>query len=47
MESVIKELKKEGLLISKPTNYGEQISVNIERTDEVMKYVDEFLSKTD
>ena len=41
----IAELKKEGILISKPTSYGEQISVNVDKRDKIMIYVDIFLGK--
>lgn len=44
-KEMIKELKKEGVLKSKPTSYGEQISVNVDKTGEVMRYIDAFLKQ--
>ena len=41
----IKELKKEGILKSKPTNYGEHISINVQMTEKVMVYIDIFLKR--
>ena len=35
------ELIKEGLILTKPTSYGLQISLNPERIDEIMKMVEE------
>lgn len=45
VKQMVNELKKEGLLKSKPTNYGEQISINVEMTDEVMMYINIFLKQ--
>jgi len=44
-KELIQELKKEGILKSKPTNYGEQISINVDETERVMLYIDIFLNK--
>ncbi|MBI2146775.1 hypothetical protein HYU22_05550 [Candidatus Woesearchaeota archaeon] len=41
----IHELKKEGILLSKPTNYGEQVSINVEMTEKVMEYITIFLKR--
>ncbi|MBS3148299.1 hypothetical protein J4219_05420 [Candidatus Woesearchaeota archaeon] len=41
----IHELKREGILKSKSTSYGEQVSINVEKTDEVMHYIDIFLKR--
>ncbi len=41
----IKDLKKEGILFSKPTNYGEEVSINLDRKDKIMYYIDIFLKK--
>ncbi|MCX6709165.1 MAG: hypothetical protein NTW67_05985 [Candidatus Woesearchaeota archaeon] len=41
----IVELVKEGLLKIKLTNYGSQVSINVDKTEDVMKYVDVFLRK--
>ena len=45
VKDTIKELKREGLLISKQTSYGEQVSINIEKTENVMHYIEIFLRK--
>ena len=38
----MKHLVKEGLVIPKPTNYGLQISLNIEFREEIMKRIKKF-----
>ena len=43
VKSLIKELKKEGILLRKPTNYGEQVSINLDKKDKVMYYIEKFL----
>lgn len=45
VKDLIQELKKEGILKSKPTSYGEQVSINVERNEQVMHYIDIFLRK--
>ena len=45
VKDLIKELKKEGILKSKPTNYGEQVSINVEKQEQVMHYIDIFLER--
>ena len=40
-KEVVKELIKEGFIISKPTSYGLQVSLNPERIDEISKIVEE------
>ena len=45
VKHLIKELKKEKILLSKPTSYGEQVSINLDKIDQVMEYVDKFLKK--
>ena len=45
VKDLVKELKKEKILISKPTNYGEEISINVEMKEKIMHYIDIFLSK--
>ena len=37
------DLIKEGILHLKKTNYGKQVSINLEKKDKVMEYIDEFL----
>ncbi len=41
----IQELKKEGILKSKPTGYGEHISINVKMTEKIMEYIDLFLKR--
>jgi len=45
VKDMIKELKKEGILLSKPTVSGEHISINLDKIDEVMRYIDIFIKK--
>ncbi len=45
VKDMAKELKKEGILMSKPTSYGEEVSINIEMKEIVMNYIEIFLSK--
>jgi hypothetical protein len=40
---ISKELTKEGLLITKPTNYGLQVSLNKERIEEIDEFIKEIL----
>lgn len=44
-KEMVRGLKKEGILKSKQTSYGEQISINVEETDRVMYYIDIFLKR--
>lgn len=46
VKEMIAELVKEGLLIPKPTNYGEHISINVQRNEKVMEYITIFLKKS-
>ncbi len=39
------ELIKENILIKKPTNYGLEISINTEKSAEIIKYIKEFLEE--
>ena len=45
VKETIYELKKEGILKTKPTSYGEQVSINLEESEKVMYYIDIFLKK--
>ena len=36
-------LIKENILHSKNTNYGKQVSINLDKKEKVMEYIDEFL----
>jgi len=40
-----KELKKEGILFSKPTGYGEEISINPEQKERILYYINKFLER--
>lgn len=40
-----KELKKEGILFSKPTGYGEEVSINHRMKEKILYYVNKFLEK--
>jgi len=44
-KEMIKELKKEGILKSKPTVSGEHTSINLDKKDKVMEYIEIFLKK--
>ena len=37
------ELIKEGILYLKKTSYGKQVSINLDKKDRIMEYIDEFL----
>ena len=39
LEDVAKELIKEGYIIPKPTGYGLQISLNVERSEEIRSII--------
>ncbi len=43
VKEMISELKQEGLLLVKQTNYGEQVSINVRELEHVMYYIDMFL----
>ena len=45
IKNYIDELVKEGLLFVKPTHYGKEVSVNTEKKDRIMYYIDKFLEK--
>ena len=42
-KEMTEELVKESILHLKKTSYGKQVSINVEKKEEVMKYIDEFL----
>jgi len=42
-KEISQDLIKEGVLHLKKTNYGNQISINLDKKDKVMQYIDEFL----
>ncbi len=41
----IQELKREKILLTKPTSYGEQVSINVDLTEQVMNYINLFLKQ--
>ena len=43
VKSLVKELKKDSLLLSKPTSYGEEISINLAKRDEIYRLIEIFL----
>ena len=43
VKDLVKELKKEGILLSKPTSYGEEVSINSAYKDKIMYYINKFL----
>jgi hypothetical protein len=45
VKDLIKELKKGGLLLSKPTSYGEEVSINLDMIEEVHRLIEIFLKK--
>ena len=45
VKDLVKELKKEKILLSKPTSYSEEVSINIEMKEKVMSYIEIFLNK--
>tara|TARA_Y100000310_G_scaffold324225_1_gene385846 strand:- start:1391 stop:1669 length:279 start_codon:yes stop_codon:yes gene_type:complete len=42
-KDLAEELVKEGILHLKKTGYGKQISINVEKKEKIMEYLDEFL----
>jgi len=44
---LVMELKKERIFFSKPTSYGEEISINPEMREKILYYINSFLNKTD
>jgi len=42
-KNMSQELMKEGILFLKKTSYGKQVSINLDKKDEIMEYIDEFL----
>ena len=45
VKDMTRELKKEGILLSKPTSYGEEVSINSTFKDKIMLYINSFLQK--
>ena len=42
---LIQELEKEGILLTKPTSYGKEVSVNPGKKERIMYYIEIFLDK--
>lgn len=45
VKDMVKELIKENILLTKPTNYGLEISINPEHKESIAKYIGIFLNK--
>jgi len=43
VKDMSKELKKERILYSKPTSYGEEVSINPEMKERILHYINKFL----
>ena len=43
VQDMSQELIKEGLLHLKKTSYGNQVSINVDKKEKIMEYVDVFL----
>ena len=41
-KDMVKELKKEGILLSKPTSYGEEVSINSSMKERIIYYINKF-----
>lgn len=39
------DLKKESILFVKPTSYGEEVSINLEKKDRITGYIEIFMNK--
>lgn len=45
VKDATKELMKEEILLSKPTAYGLEVSINVNKKEEIMYYIKIFLDK--
>ncbi len=45
VKEIIKELMKESILLAKPTGYGLEVSINVNKKEEIMYYIEIFLKK--
>ena len=45
VKNMAKELKKEKILFSKPTHYGEEVSIDPTNKDKILYYINKFLEK--
>lgn len=45
VKGCVQKLVKEGLLLTKPTDYGTEVSINTEQADTIDKYIEIFHEK--
>jgi len=45
VKTLMAEMKRECLLLSKPTSYGEEVSINLARREEIHRLIEIFLKK--
>jgi hypothetical protein len=45
VKSCVKELINEAIFFLKPTSYGQEISINLDKKDKILYYIDSFLKK--
>ena len=45
VKDMAKELKKEGILFSKPTSYDEEVSINPQMKERILEYINKFLER--
>lgn len=43
VKEMSQELIREGILFLKKTSYGKQVSINLDKKEKIMVYIDEFL----
>lgn len=43
VKDIVKQMKREGFLRSKPTSYGEEVSINLEKSEEIKRLIEIFL----
>lgn len=43
VKDMAKELKREGILLSKPTHYGEEVSIDPSMREKIIFYINKFL----
>ncbi len=45
VKGIADEMVKEGFFFVKPTNYGKEVSINLEKKDEILRLIEIFLRK--
>ena len=45
VKQIAKELKREGILLSKPTHYGEEVSLDPKMKEKIIYYIGKFLDE--